>query len=169
MLFGCITSARFNMTAEVRSQGKYTPPTETDKGHWDRVQDEDTGSIRRVWVPTGGGRPEDASTDTFPCTVSTPTGATASSFGIGIHFDNNGKIINTEYLILTCPASRELSKKDKITNIRGSDGNVIWREEEFDGRPTVFTVQGVVPITDPFGTHIENKAILARAEIQDGN
>jgi len=43
---------------------------------------------------------------------------------------------------------------------------VIWKEEEHNGKPTIFQVMGVTPMLIPSDYHIANHALLARAEVQ---
>jgi hypothetical protein len=62
-----------------------------------------------------------------------------------------------------------LSKRDRITNVSNAKGEIIWKEEEIQGAPaTVFIVMGVTPVVDPFGNHIENTALIQRAQVQSG-
>lgn len=60
-----------------------------------------------------------------------------------------------------------LSLKEKITNIRDSDGNPIWTEEDYPtDTPTVFELVGTTPITDPFGKIVAYNSALKRSENQ---
>lgn len=60
-----------------------------------------------------------------------------------------------------------LSLKEKITNIRDSEGTVIWSEEDYPtDTPTVFELVGSTPITDPFGKIIGYNSALKRSENQ---
>lgn len=57
--------------------------------------------------------------------------------------------------------------REKVTNIRDKDNNVIWTELNFPAEtPTVFEVTGTTPITDPFGRVIGYSSSLKRSENQ---
>lgn len=60
----------------------------------------------------------------------------------------------------------EFSSRDRITDIRDSNGNLIWKEA--DGTPTIFDIRGIAPSLDPFGFVVEYFAMLERSEIQGG-
>lgn len=63
--------------------------------------------------------------------------------------------------------AERLTHREKITNIRDSDGNVIWREINYpNDTPTVFEVIGTTPITDPFGQSIGYSSAMKRSENQ---
>jgi hypothetical protein len=68
------------------------------------------------------------------------------------------------------PAGYRITKRDRVTNIRNARGQIIWKEEEMENegvyKSTTFDVLGVTPVLDPFGNHIENYALLERAEVQ---
>ena len=56
---------------------------------------------------------------------------------------------------------------EKITNIRDSQGNVIWSESNYpDETPTVFELIGITPITDPFGKVLAYNSSFKRSENQ---
>lgn len=178
---------RFNMRATVLNYQYETadPATKTDPadavkgGHWEVVQDEDTGGIKRVWM-------EDQ-------VVATPTpGVNRSTFhsnirGQGAQFDIECVVrgfpevgfrstANTESFLggnyrpfeavqMSYPSKYTLSRRQLVTNIRNQNGTLLWVEED-TGKPTVFEVQGVTPTFDPFGRHIDNLTVLKRADVQ---
>lgn len=77
----------------------------------------------------------------------------------------NNKYIN-EQTIQVRTIDR-ITIREKITNIRDSQNNVIWTEINFPSEtPTVFEVIGVTPITDPFGKVIGYSSALKRSENQ---
>lgn len=176
----CLTSARFNMSALVLSQGQPTPgnPEEghSPNGHYEYQQDPDTGAMIRVWVIVPDDVPEP------PSAVSTPGGmmegtrfkCMARGFtdgGIRVagtteRFSSRGTIDTVDFVTIKFPKFVILSRRDRVTDIRNNKNVLLWKEEEFDDAPTVFEVNGVTPIIDPFGNHIENSALLQRAEIQ---
>ena len=60
-----------------------------------------------------------------------------------------------------------LTTREKITNIRDSENNVIWKELNFPSdSPTVFEVIGTTPITDPFGKTMGFNSSVMRSENQ---
>jgi hypothetical protein len=61
----------------------------------------------------------------------------------------------------------KVSMRDKITNIRTENGEVIWTELNFPTEtPTVFEVIGSTPMTDPFGDVLAWNTTLKRSENQ---
>lgn len=63
--------------------------------------------------------------------------------------------------------AERITAREKITNIRDSDGNVIWVEINFPtDTPTVFEVMGNTPLTDPFGRVVAYNSTMKRSENQ---
>lgn len=172
-MFVCLTSARFNMYATVLSQGDWIPDDPLDPtspiGHWENRQDPDTGEIIRVWVEEG----EDIDPDTpgvqsrkIPCIVRGIVDGGIRVAGTTERYTPGGQYESADWAKMSYPSNITLSKRDRITNVTDRRGRVIWKEEEFSSAPTVWNVNGVTPIVDPFGIHIENMALLERAEVQ---
>lgn len=117
-------------------------------------QDPDTGAIIKEWNYV----------DSMPCyakgVVSNSTSARSSDKQT---FDN-------KYHNLQMVQIRTLNKlniRNKITNIRTKNGEVIWTELDYPSdTPTVFEITGVTPITDPFGEILAYNAIAKRSENQ---
>ncbi len=164
----CLTSARFNMKADIL-RGLVAEETTEGSGEWVMEHDPDSNEIIRVWKPADN-----------PDTPENEAGATLESFRCiarGI-VDGGIRVAGTterfgelyegvDYVKISFPAKVVISRRDRITNIRDPRGNILWREEERPDRaPTVFSVVGVTPIIDPFGKHVENVALLERAETQ---
>lgn len=62
---------------------------------------------------------------------------------------------------------QRLTTREKVSNIRDSQGNVIWYELNYPSdTPTVFEVVGTTPITDPFGNVVGYNTSLRRSENQ---
>lgn len=166
----CLTSARFNMKADVLRQ---TAPDSTpidQTGEWVSRQDPETGEIIRVWEPNTGttddpSTPADEGLETFNCIA---RGILDGGIRVAGTTERWNEIYDAvDYVRITFPARVRLSRRDRITNIRDNRGNIIWREEErADQAPTVFEVTGITPVVDPFGRHIENMALLERADTQ---
>ena len=166
-MFACLVSAKFSMTATVLSQGPTAPTTPVTEGQWVNKQDPDTGEIIRVW--------EEIDVDTeepgtqalrIVCMVRGVIDGGIRVAGTTERYTPKGVYDNVDYAKMNFPADVVLTKRDRITDVRNSQGVTVWKEEEFDNRGTVFEVLGVTPILDPFGTHVENLALLKRAEVQ---
>lgn len=107
-------------------------------------------------------------------TVETDVPCNASAFVNGGIVGNGtterwdeGMYTSDDYLRLK--TKRALLKSQRVTNIRAMNGDVVWKEEEFAGEPTLFNVDGSAPIADPLsGVALEFISILSRAEIQSG-
>lgn len=165
----------FNMSALVLIQGgpsDNNPATGSENGRYEYVQDPISGARTKVWVP-------EVAPDT---SQAVPEGYMAgrriicSARGIlegGIRvtstterYSTRGSVETVDYINLEFPAGEVLTRRDRITDIRDSNGNLVWIEEESTNRPTVFEVTGVTPVTDPFGQHLKNFTLLARADDQ---
>ncbi|AXH67250.1 hypothetical protein SEA_WOFFORD_54 [Streptomyces phage Wofford] len=162
----CLLSSRFNMRATVLRQAG-TNPQENPGGHWETVQDPDSGAIERVWVPDEDSDTPGNQTLVINCMVRGVTNGGIRAAGTTQRFSEIYE--NVDWAVIQFPASVILSKMDRVTNITNSKGQLIWREEEIDQAPaTVFQVMGSTPVVDPFGNHVENTALLQRAEVQSG-
>lgn len=169
----CITSARFNMKADIlrQSSGESTP---TADGHWEDSQDPITGEIIRVWVPVGDdpGTPdnEGVNASTFACMA---RGIIDGGIRVAGTTERWGETyVDIDYCRIEFPSRIVITKRDRITNIRNRQGHILWLEEELGAdsegvyKATVFNVLGVTPVVDPFGRHTSNVALLERANIQ---
>ncbi|QAY08716.1 hypothetical protein SEA_GENIE2_55 [Streptomyces phage Genie2] len=162
----CLIGSRFNMRATVLRQAG-TNPQENPGGHWETRQDPDSGAIERVWVPDEDGTTPGDQTLVINCMVRGVTNGGIRAAGTTQRFSEIYE--NVDWAVIQFPASVVLSKYDRVTNITNARGDLIWREEEIDQAPaTVFQVMGSTPVIDPFGNHIENTALLQRAQVQNG-
>ncbi len=160
----CLLSSRFNMRATVLRQSG-TNPQENPGGHWETRQDPDSGAIERVWVPDEDSDEPGNQTLVINCMVRGVTNGGIRVAGTTQRYSELYE--NIDWATMTFPKSVTLTKRDRITNISNSKGETIWTEEEMDGNPpTVFLVMGATPVVDPFGNHIENTALLQRAQVQ---
>lgn len=169
----CLTSVRFNMKADILRQSSGTSTPSAD-GHWEDRQDPITGEIIRVWVPVGDDPTtpdnEGVLAGTFPCMA---RGIIDGGIRVAGTTERWGETyVDIDYCRIEFPARVLLTKRDRVTNIRNRQGQILWLEEELgpDGagsfRATVFEVLGVTPVIDPFGNHTSNVAMLERAEVQ---
>lgn len=75
---------------------------------------------------------------------------------------------NIDFVKLWTPANVLITKRDRVTNIReAKTGLVVWNNEEDDGAPTVFNVNGVTPLFDSWNRHVENFVLLERANAKN--
>lgn len=78
-------------------------------------------------------------------------------------FDN--RYVNDQ--IIQVRTAERITAREKVTNIRDLEGNVIWIEINFPTEtPTVFEVMGTTPITDPFGRVLAYNSAMKRSENQ---
>lgn len=170
----CLTSARFNMRADILRQD-YTVPVDPEEptGEWTYVQDPESGEFVRVWQsnpPSDNPDTPDVNEGevalvTFKCEARGIIDGGIRVAGTTERFDKLYE--NIDFVKITFPANVRLTKRDRVTNIRNNRGEIIWKEEELPSSPpTVFDVMGVTPIVDPFGKHIESFALLERSQLQ---
>lgn len=139
-----IISGRYGMTAEIWTETK--------------TQDPDSGAIIRTWTYDR----------TITCEARTmyyPKGARNS-----LKEKFNKEYIVDRSVAMSFDPAESLTLRDSIRNIKNATtGVLLYSEDEIAGNPgTHFQVEGVSPVTDPWGTHIENIAFLQRAEVQGG-
>lgn len=171
-----LTAVRFNMKADILRQGvSPTDPDPTptgDDGDWVMQQDPDSGEIIRVWQPNVQDDPDTPDTneattglESFDCIA---RGIVDGGIRVAGTTERFGDLYeNVDYVSMTVGPDVNITKRDKVTNIRNRDGIILWRnEEQSDSPPTVFSVMGVTPIPDPWGRYIEQRVMLERAEIQ---
>lgn len=171
----CLTSARFNMKADILRQGRYTndvgdfEPTD-EVGEWVMQQDPDSGEIIRVWQNNNQTDLPDTNDDesaheleTFSCIA---RGIVDGGIRVAGTTENFGGLYeNVDFVSMTVGPKVNITKRDRVTNIRNKKGIILWRDEETPGSaPTVFNVKGVTPIPDPWGNLIEQRVMLERAE-----
>jgi len=118
------------------------------------LQDSNTGAIKKEWQFDR----------TVPCSAKgIISNSSASRSG-------DKQVMSNKYLndqILQVRTSEKLSLREKITNIRDSEGNVIWEELNFPtNTPTVFELMGITPMTDPLGGVVAYNSTVKRSENQ---
>ena len=118
------------------------------------IQDPDTGAIKREW---NYHRTVDCHAKGVISNSATTRSSDKQVFG--------NKYMNDQ--IIQVRTSEKLTMREKVTNIRDKNGNVIWSEINFPTEtPTVFEVIGTTPVTDPFGTVIAYNSSMKRSENQ---
>lgn len=182
----CLLSSTYTMTAEVLSRQPAVPDSvdgneaeleniHGEKGWYDMVQDPDSGAFERVWVPYTPELDEDENpleptrTWIFECIARGVIDGGIRVAGTTERFTSKGMLETVDYVSIKFPPHVLLTRRDRVTNIRDvRSGRLLWVEEETGGKATVFEVNGVTPVIDPFGNHVQNFALLERAEVQSG-
>lgn len=165
----CITGARFTMSAELLrtvTQADLDSDSDPTGGNWVQIQDPITGAILNQWVP-GADDPETPEYEATPVTVDcVARGIVSGGIRASGTAENFGDTYeNIDLVRLWTPARVQITKRDRVTNIREKrGGRVVWLDEESGDSPTVFNVNGVTPLFDAFNRHIENFVLLERAE-----
>jgi hypothetical protein len=118
------------------------------------LQDADTGSIKKEWQFDR----------TVPCSAKGII-SNSSSSRTGDRQVMSNKYTNDQ--ILQIRTSDKITLREKITNIRDSEGTVIWEELNFPtNTPTVYELMGITPMTDPLGGVIGYNSTVKRSENQ---
>jgi len=117
-------------------------------------QDSNTGAISKEWIFY----------KTLDChakgVVSNSTTMRSNDRQV---FEN--KYLNEQYIQIR--SLDKLTAREKVTNIKDSDGKIIWKELNYPTEsPTVFEVIGTTPITDPLGRVIGYSSSMKRSENQ---
>jgi len=119
------------------------------------TQDENTGYIKKEWIFTR----------TVQCSAKGMVSNSASSRSGDKQVLGN-KYLNEQKLEIRTP--EQITYREKITNIRDMNGNVIWKEINYpNNTPTVFEIIGSTPITDPFGNVLAYNSVAKRSENQE--
>jgi len=118
------------------------------------IQDADTGAIKREWN-------YHRTVDCHAKGVISNSATTRSS---------DKQVFSNKYMndqIIQVRTSERLTMREKVTNVRDANDNVIWSEINFPTEtPTVFEVVGTTPITDPFGNVLGYNSSMKRSENQ---
>ncbi len=118
------------------------------------TQDADTGALVKEWIYY---KTVDCSAKGVISNSSSTRTNSIQSFGT--------KYTNEE--ILQVRTSERLTFREKITNVRDSKNNIIWKELNYPTEtPTVFEVIGSTPLTDAFGNVIAYNSVIKRSENQ---
>jgi hypothetical protein len=117
-------------------------------------QDPDTGAIKKSWIYS----------DSIPCFAKGIISNSSSARG-GDNQTMAAKYVDKQTLEIRTMS--RLTYRQKVTNIRDSQGNVIWFELNYpNDTPTVFEITSSTPITDPFGNLMAYNSIAKRSESQ---
>lgn len=174
-MFQSINDARYTMWATViprldtLSVSTGGQPGAGQSGYFKRDQDPDSGQITTVWVPNQSdpstGREVSAQFD-VRCYARGYT-------NLGFRSSANREIyVKGEYNInesiqFDFPLTVVINNQSLVTNIRGTkDGTDFFWLYEDTVRPVVWEVQGITPVTDPFGKALRYTTVLKRSEVQ---
>ena len=165
----CLRGPLYSMEAElVPPEYEETELSDGEGGFFESYQDPLTFEILRRWVATDDpDTPQDESGGrtavTFPCMLRGIIDGGIRVAGTTERFGETYE--NVEYVKLKVPVHVPITKRDRVTNLRErAGGKVLWRDEEGDGAPTIFNVNGVTPVFDGFNRHIENFILLERVQ-----
>lgn len=118
------------------------------------TQDSGTGSIKKEWIYS----------KTMDCHAKGIISNSVTSRN-GDKQSFNNRYLNDQ--VIQIRTMDRISLREKVTNIKDSEGTVIWTELNYPTEtPTVFEVIGSTPITDPFGRVIAYNTTMKRSENQ---
>lgn len=176
MMLSPLTTHRMNMMATILKQGAAAPQDIDieEYGNWVNHQDPLTGQIIRIWEPVTV-VPDDELTEEVDETLYQNIRCAARGIvdgGIRVAGTTErwqgGEFANIDFVKLWTPRKTVLTKRDRVTNIRSRNGQILfWVDEEAPDatpRATVFNVNGTTPLYDALNRHVENFTLLERAE-----
>jgi hypothetical protein len=118
------------------------------------TQDINTGAIKKEW----------SYIRTVPCSAKGLISNSSSSRS------GDRQVIDSTYSdkqVLEIRTVDKISYREKITNVRDMNGNVIWKEMDYPtDTPTVFELVSSTPVTDPFGSILAYNSVAKRSENQ---
>jgi hypothetical protein len=148
----CLSSAKFSMMADVVKEGG---SPDSPGGEWIIIQDPDSGAIIREWV-------SETSTITVMCLAKA-----AITTGIRGAENLSETYENADWVRMSTGFHENISLRDKVTNIRSTQGIPLWTERDVtDNPPTIFDVVRISPVVDAFGGVLEALVLLKRADTQ---
>lgn len=132
----CLAHARYTMTMDVLSQTK--------------TQNE-SGEIVRNWS---------TKESDVPCIA---RGIAGGGIRVVGSIERWSSVYDdVEYVKIQC--NYNLSKRDRITNIRTNQGTLAWEDDNIG---TTFDIIGASPVMDPFGRLVEYDILATKADIDD--
>lgn len=176
MRSGCLTKVRFNMKCDIikplgAPETVIDISTEGTLGHWEYRQNIDSGAIEKKWIddPSTPDIDEEYTPGLIKDAPVMARGIIDGGIRVSGTTERYSTVLETvDYVTATFPKNVNVTLRDRVTNIRNNFGEVIWKEEQIPGAPaTVFNVQGLTPIMDPWGHLLEYQTLLQRAEVQD--
>ena len=120
------------------------------------TQDSDSGRLVKDWTFK----------ETIECYAQTIESNKASDTEAG----QKSRRVYTKHEVVTIKIANDIDDRCRITNVKTADGTSIWKETELlDTPPTVFEINSIEPIIDPFGRIIEYQIQAHRIEVQRGS
>lgn len=127
-------------------------------------RDEESGWSERTWA---------TQLTNVPCEVRGVIDGGLRLAGTTQVFDNIYQ--NVDWIKAQFPPDVNITNEMRITNVRGQDGKIIWRDEEvgepddpISGPATEFDVLGVNPTVDPFTNVITKHVLAKKTEVRSG-
>jgi hypothetical protein len=118
-----------------------------------------SGAITRSWVYD----------KTIDCKVE-PLKSTTSSHGEAKTFQTNNQNMYFENMELKIRCAIPLSKRNRITSVRSSDGQIAYVEiDKYDNPAMIFEVISLHAVLDPLGKINFYEGILRRVQVQDND
>ena len=118
------------------------------------VIDPETNETRRSWNVV----------KTIKCRAVPYINTGLKSAAINERFDKTYE--NVEFIRLK--STEQLNKRQRITNIRTVNGEVLWADDDSTNMPTIFNVDGCSPAPNFFtGEASEYSARLSRADVRN--
>lgn len=158
----CLTSVRFSMICDIVKPGMGNP---SDPANWPPQQDPDSGAFISSSAPGSVG-----TTYATEVVRDVPLFAEAVLDG-GIRVAGTTERFSdiyeaADWVKAVFPKTANITRRDRVVNIRSKDGTVLWTENEVPGNPpTEFNVQGVAPVIF-MGKLVEYDVLLERAQVQ---
>lgn len=148
-------------------------PTAGSTGAFNIKQDPDSGEVITFFDPKGVPDPNKPPFNGAPYDVQCYARAyTALGYRSSANRETYiaGDYSELESVQFDFPKNVVLNHQSLVTNLRASQStsdlhNFFWLDGA-TGKPTVWEVQGVSPVHDPFGKWIRNTTVLKRAEVQ---
>lgn len=131
----CLIHARYNMT--------FDRMTIT-------ITQKESGEIQRAWNVTE---------ENIPCIARGISGNGIRVVGSTERWSD----VYDDVEVVKMQTGINMSKRDRVRNIRASDGQLAWED---DGVGLEFEVVGSNAVLDPFGKIVEYDVLLMRAEVQ---
>lgn len=146
LIGGCLFSTKYTMTAEVYKKERVIGKSAAVKTTW----------VLDTSVGTNG---------VISCIVTPFLSDSFTRQGTGETFSE--RYLNIDFLQLVSAVN--ISRSAQVCNIKDSDGNIVYKEIDFQGTPaTWYNTSGSAPVIGPFGDIIEYQTLLSRAEQQGG-
>lgn len=144
LIGGCLFSTRYTMTAEIYKKTRIVGKSNAIQYKW--VLDTSIGTAGII-----------------NCLVTPFLSNSFTRQGTGEIFAE--KYLNIDFLKLM--SAINISRSSQVSNVRDSEGNILYKELDFQGTPgTWYNSSGSAPVVGPLGDVIEYQTLLSRAEQQ---